>query len=261
MAVITGGIISLLFLSILIFPPLGIILPIYKIKKLKNKDLKYRVIANIVAIAIVGLVDYKFLYVYLAFQVIEIIFNLFKYKFNFIEIFDRIAISSLVTAIFLGIGYYYLLKSSNITVDTIKEIYVSKANIPMEEINKAFTYIFKNIYTIIFSYAYIINLSLYWSIYKNSYLQWKISYLWIAVYVVVFAGNYFSKKDNIYMDNILTIIKIIYITYGIKSLYLSLVRKIKKDFFSKILVVTMLVYIPLVVFVYGAVESLKTEKN
>ncbi|MGL5123062.1 MAG: hypothetical protein ACRC6K_02705, partial [Fusobacteriaceae bacterium] len=122
MAIVTGGIISLLFLSILVFPPLGIILPIYKIKKLKNKDLKYKIIVNTVVILVVGLVDYKFLYIYLAFQMIEVIFNLFKYKYNFIKIFDRIVISSLFTSIFLGVSYYYLLKSSNITVDMIKEI-------------------------------------------------------------------------------------------------------------------------------------------
>lgn len=260
MAIVTGGIISLLFLLILIFPPLGIILPIYKIKKLTNKDLKYKIFANLVAIIIIGIVDFRFLYVYLAFQIIEIIFNIFKYRFNFIEIFDRITISSFFTSIFLGIAYYFLLKNSNINVEMIKQIYISKANIPVEEIDKAFTYIFKNIYTLIFLYAYVINISLYWFIYKKNYYEWKISYIWITIYIAVFMGNYFYKSQNIYMSNILMIIKIIYIPYGIKSLYLSLLSKIKKDFFSKLLIIIIFTYIPLLIFVYGVAESLKKEK-
>ncbi|MGL5123783.1 MAG: hypothetical protein ACRC6K_06465, partial [Fusobacteriaceae bacterium] len=82
-----------------------------------------------------------------------------------------------------------------------------------------------------------------------------------TIYIGVFVGNYFYKTENIYMDNILKIIKVIYITYGIKSLYLSLLRKIKKDFISKILIIVVLTYLPLVVFVYGVAESLKKEKN
>ncbi|MGL4945379.1 MAG: hypothetical protein ACRC4Z_03845, partial [Fusobacteriaceae bacterium] len=118
MIFLTGIITGVLFLLLQIFPPLGVILPIYKIKKLGGSKIKDHLIVNAVALALVTFVDLNFALVYLAFLIPELGYYLIISKLQKLTVFDRIILVVFATSAIFFAVYYLIFVNSAISFQT-----------------------------------------------------------------------------------------------------------------------------------------------
>ncbi|MGL4393143.1 MAG: hypothetical protein ACRCSK_06890 [Fusobacteriaceae bacterium] len=263
----------LLFFMAVSFPLFGAVLLIYKIEKitiLRQQEISNKILIefliNLVIILLVGFAPFmspEFLTIYAGYLLLEYMFYLFQKKIR-LDIFDRIAVSGVIGGIFLGLAYYFVLKYNNMNFDSIKQTYIelfSKSGISSAEITKTFDTMQENIYVFIAGFAYVINYFVYWKFYKAYFLFWRISYLWIIIYIILFGLKYFYKYDNIYVRNILEFMKLIYIPAGIKFLYVNIFVRFNHKFIGRILLILLLIYFPLGLFVFGVYDSLRHRKS
>lgn len=256
MFLITGIIIAALFLVSTSMPLLSWALPFYKIKKLENADIKTKLIANVVAIVCIGWVDLNFLFpyfgIYITIEVLYLLFN--KYGKN-IEIYDRIFITSLSVGLLI-LGYLYFNKVGlNLSLENLKEIYVQKTDFTQAEINLAFKYIKENTMFLIFIYTNFTVFLTYYFLKKDTFLKWKVSYLWLIPYIVLFFIEKYSGVKSVEIVNALNIFKIIYALYFIKVITGLLNRKVNKQPLCFTIAVIMTVMSPEFAFIFGALAS------
>ena len=253
---ITGIIIAALFLVSTSMPLLSWLLPFYKIKKLENADLKTKIIANIVAIAIIGWVDYKFLITYVGvFVSIEILYLLFKKYGDKVEYFDRIFIISLIVGGLVCLYMYFNRVSLNISLEQLKALYTQKTEFSKSEIDMAFTYIKENFSYLVFVYMNMTVFFTYYFLNKESFINWEVSYLWLIPYVILFFLEKYSGLDNILIVNGMSILKIVYSLYFIKVVTKVLNEKIKKQQIRFIIGIFLTLMSPEFAFIFGALGS------
>ncbi|MGL5126490.1 MAG: hypothetical protein ACRC6U_11020 [Fusobacteriaceae bacterium] len=258
--VIYGLTTLIIFITALFFPPAGIFIPVFKINKAKDMSLMSKIVGNLVPIILIGTLEITLLLIYAVFLVVEIMYVYNKKITNKLGTFDKIAINSFVTGILLLIISYIVIEKSGITMLKLEEIYADRSGVKIEDLKGAFEYLKENIYIITFAYMYMVNYLVFWIEDRDGYKEWKISYLWIALYVIIFFINYFIKEDSIYLENILNILKNIVMFFGIKELYIWLKPKIKSSFLAKVLVVLAFLISPMVIFVFGGIKIFETKK-
>lgn len=258
--VIYGIITLILFVATLFFPPAGIFIPIYKVKKSKNISLVTRLVGNIIPIIFIGSIEISLLLIYCVFLFVEFAYLFSKDNMKRLGIFDRIGINSLVTAIFLLVISYIFIEQSGVTMGKLEEVYANRSGMKIEELKGVFDYLSKNIYIITFAYMYIVNYLLFWVEDRAGYQEWKISYLWIGIYVILFFINYSITEYNLYLENSLNILQTIVMFFGIKELYVWLKIKVKSGFLGKVLVALVFSISPMMLFIFGGIKIFQTKK-
>ena len=256
MFLITGIIIAALFLVSTSMPFLSWILPYYKIKKLENSDLKTKVIANIVAIVVIGWVDKKFLITYIGvFCSIELLYYLLKKYGKKIAYFDRIFIISSLVGIGICIYMYFNRVGLNIGFEQLKNLYLQKTTFSQYEINVAFKYIKDNFAYLIFIYINMTVFLTYYFLNKDSFIYWDVSYLWLVPYIAIFFIEKYTSWNKELLINILNILKIVYIMYFIRIVTGILSEKIKKPSICFVVGVFLALISPEFAFIFGALAS------
>lgn len=257
--------------SLLTFPTTGFLLPIYKIKKLKNLSKNKRLMVEILVIVALFLLSPQLLVLYLVFFLaMEFLYNILK-KYNFKE-YDRIVLNSfIITIMSVGIIYYnraelianfqyiFEIYEKNLNLDLLKLdfssiLYDVKSNL----VYYTFIYVFFNIYV----------LHLYFE--RENYRKWEISFYWVLLYIIPFFLLKI-KIDNFYLKNILEVTKLVYCFYGVNGIYNNLskiiLEKSGSKLFNEVFVLMMVFVIATSIYPYmfiiGVVYSYfyKPDKN
>lgn len=260
MLFLTGIITGVLFMVLQVFPPLGVILPIYKIKKLQFSSVRDHLIVNGIAIAISAIVDYNFTIVYFAFLLPELLYYYINAKYSHLKIFDRINIIALFTTAGFAICYYFIFESAGIGFDELREIYEKNLQLSAKELNSAFAFIKDYSIYLLFIYSIFMVYIIYFYFNFLTFFYWEISYLWILPYLILFLGKHLDLFQGVYVENALKIVQVMFIPYGVKAIYLTLLRRFNRRFLCKFITVFILAYSPYVTFVYGVLSSLKSDK-
>lgn len=255
MIFLTGIMTGLLFLILQTFPPLGFILPIYKIKKLGALGIKEHLIVNILAVGVITIVDYKLALVYLAFLVPEFGYYFILGNFKNLKAFDRIVIVAIATSVTFFLVYSLIFKYSGVSFEMIREIYEKNVKLKKEDLESAFIFIKNYSYYLAFVYSFVIVFAICLFFNRKSFIYWEISYLWIIPYIALFFLKHFDVLQGIYVENGLKILTVIFIPYGMKSIYLSLLSFTKMKFLCRIAVLLILLYNPQLFFIYGVISS------
>lgn len=258
--VIYGVVTLMLFVTTLFFPPAGIFLPVYKVKKAKELSKINKVIGNLIPLIFIAGTDISLLLIYTIFLAVEAGYFYSQEIMKKLGTFDKIAINSAVTAILLLIVSYIFIEQSGITIEKLEEIYANRSGMKIEDLKGAFEYLGKNIYTITFAYMYLVNYAVFWTEDRIGYEEWRISYLWLGMYVILFFVNYSISKYNLYLENGLNIIQTIVMFFGIKELYVWLKPKVKNSFLAKVLVASVFSISPMILFIFGGIKVFQGKK-
>lgn len=255
MIFLTGIIAGVLFLALQTFPPLGVILPIYKLKKLSGFGIKEHLIVNGIALTMVSFVDLNFAFIYLAFLVPEFGYYLILNKFKKLNAFDKIILVTLATSVAFFAVYFVIFKNSGVSFDMIRDIYEKNVQLNGRDLEAAFIYIKEYTFYLTFLYSFFIVFSICFFFNRKSFIYWEISYLWIIPYIALFFLKHFGILEGTYLENALKILQVIFIPYGMKCLHLSLLSFTKRKFLTRIAVILIFIYNPQLFFIYGVIFS------
>ncbi|MGL4402383.1 MAG: hypothetical protein ACRCTS_01390 [Fusobacteriaceae bacterium] len=255
MIFLTGIITGVLFLLLQIFPPLGVLLPIYKIKKLSTLGIKDHLIVNVVALILVTFVDFNFSMVYLAFLLPELGYYFIVSRAQKLAVFDRIILVVFLTSTVFFAIYYLIFTNSAISFETLRELYKANSQISGQDMEAAFTFIKDYSFYLAFLYSFFMVFFVCFFFKRESFIYWEISYLWITPYILLFFLKYFGILEGLIVENALKILQVIFIPYGLKSLYMTLLSFSKSSFLSRIAIILIFIYNPQILFIYGVIFS------
>lgn len=256
MFLLSSIVIVLLFILCITVPFLSFLLPVYKIKKMSSLSIKERLGVNILAMIMLGFLDPIFLVMYLGFFiVIELLYYYFKNFRNNVGIFDRITITTIVITAIMGLYSYFVRTDLNASVEILKGIYSQKLSLSNVEIERIFKVLKENYIFILFIYSGISTYFTYYILDRDSYANWRISYKWTILYIIGFAINRFMKTDNYIGENIIEIVKLIYVVYGIKIVYSILNKMFKFSIVNNIISIMAAIMMPNIIFIIGALKS------
>ena len=119
-------------------------------------------------------------------------------------------------------------------------------------------YISQNIVSQVFKYVFLATFFLFLTLIPGTYKLWKLSCYWIVPYILILWSQRFLNisHNTFWENNILEIIKYIFVWYGIKNLYV-LIEKIgvKSNILKHGISILFGLSYPMVVFVIGALAS------
>ena len=118
-----------------------------------------------------------------------------------------------------------------------------------------------NGYLLSFIYIYIMNAILYLKIESKSIKSWKLSYLWILPYLILFFMKKMGILDGYIVENVMNISKVIFIFFGMICIYKHVNKKIKNTILSRLVVIIGGLLFSTVFFIYGVIKTLKNEEN
>ncbi len=244
------------FLSILV-PFLAYLVPYYKIKKVNFREKKYKILVNLFVASILALINIKFLIIYLIFPVImEFMFYLtgiFKTK---LKTYDRAILMSLISTIIISV----YISNINLDISILKNFLASEhINIDYTEFIKTFNYIKENIVFTAFSYFFVGNLLLIFSLDKKDYSNWEISPYWLFIFMAIIFMDKFmgiSMTENFWSRNLIEMVKYVYVWYSMKVIY-NLCTFTKIEFFKYLIGLVLAISYPMLAFVLGALVSFK----
>lgn len=256
MFLITGIIIAALFLVSTLMPFLSWVLPFYKIKKLENADVKTKIVANVIAIAAIAWVDINYLATYIGiFCSIEILYYLFKKYGKQIGEFDKIFMTSLIVGSLIC-GYIYFNRVGfNIGFENLKNIYIQKTTFTQYEVDMAFKFMKDNFIYLIFAYMGMTVFLTNYFLNKENFMNWEASYLWLIPYIILFFGKKYSQFNGIVIENMLEVLKIVYIMYFVKIVAGALNEKVKKESLCFTAGVFLALISPEFAFIFGGLAS------
>ena len=256
-----GFTIFILFIAALFFPPIGLFIPTIKIKTMSKFPLNKVVIANIMIIVLILIFQYSFLILYLPFLIVELLYFFLKSRFLNLGVVDKINISSIVSSTILFGILLMVIKQSGVNFESMKEIYLTKTTVKIEEIEMVFNILKDNGYLLSFIYIYIMNAILYLKMESKSIKSWKLSYLWILPYLIMFFMKKMGILDGYIVENVMNISKVIFIFFGMICIYKNVNKKIKNTILSKLVVIIGVLLSSSVFFIYGVIKTLKNEEN
>ena len=256
MFLITGVIIAALFLVSTLMPFLSWTLPFYKIKKLENADVKTKVIANIVAIAAIAWVDVSYLATYIGvFCLIEALYYILKKYGKIFGEFDKIFITTLAVGSVIC-GYIYFNRVGfNIGFENLKNMYIQKTTFTLYEVDMAFKFMKDNFIYLIFVYVGMTVFLTNYFLNRENFINWKVSYLWLLPYVLLFFVKKYTQFNGIFIENLVEVFKGIYIMYFIKIVTGTLIEKIKKQSLCFVAGVFLALVSPEFAFIFGGLAS------
>ena len=162
---------------------------------------------------------------------IEILYYKFNGRKFMIPVFDRIIITSIIATI----GAYFYIKLLNINGELLKEVMRELNNIDEKNIEIIFKFMKNHIYYLIYTYVGFVTYITYYTFGRKSYSMWRISYWWLLFYIIPFFIIRFGHIQNVYLTNIMLMVKISFVVYGIKIVYNFIRLKIKSDVICQIL--------------------------
>lgn len=267
---------TILYNLSMLMPVTGFALLIYKIKNVPMFKIKKWLGATILSMIFIGGINfyvspvtYKFAFEFmtaeslknlagyvLIFFPIEILYYQFNGKKFMIPVFDRIIITSIVTAV---TAFFYI-KLLNINGELLKEVVKELNNIDQANIDIIFKFIKNNVYYMIYTYVGLITYLTYYSFGRKSYPVWRISYWWLLFYIVPFFIIRFGHIQNVYLTNIMLMVKISFVVYGIKIVYNLIRLKIKSDIICQLLAVIIGLNFQNIIFIIAGLLSFEAVK-
>ena len=255
-----GTIIMYFFLS-LFLPFLAYLIPYYKISKVNLYKRKYSLAINIVVSIILYAISPSFLIYYLIFPyMMEFTFYLFNKLARRMQVYNRIVIMTLIptSLIFL---YIYINRMEIINIISLVSQLEEFKKLGVEYINRfqeTMIYLSQYIVSEVFKYVFLATLFLFLTLIPNTYKLWKLSCYWIIPFIlIIWSQRFLNISHNIFWENnILEIIKYIFVWYGIKNYYI-LAEKIgiKSNILKHGLSMLLGLSYPMVAFIVGAIIS------
>ena len=255
-----GTIIVYFFLSLFI-PFLTYLIPYYKITRVNLYKKKYSLAINILVALILFHISPSFLIYYLIFPyTMEFTFYLFNKLSRRIQVYNRIVIMSIIPTtlilIYIYINRVEIIRIINLLpqLEEFKKLgieYIRKFQETMMDISQ-------NIVFQVFKFVFLATIFLFLTLIPATYKMWRLSCYWIIPYVVIlWSQRFLNISHNIFWENnILEVIKYIFVWYGIKNLYV-LIEKIgvKSNILKHGISILFGLSYPMVVFVIGALAS------
>ena len=255
-----GTIIMYFFLSLFV-PFLTYLIPYYKITKVNLYKKKYSLAINILVALILFHINPGYLLIYLIFPyTMEFMFYLFNKIAKRMQVFNRIVLMSIVPSILISFYLYFNMDRINYITTNLPRMtniveWVGIENISILQESMALVsnyYIFGAFFVVILA-----NFFLFLTLIPMTYKLWKISCYWIIPYISILWAHKYNMSANILLENnILEIIKWIYVLYGIKVIY-NLTEKIgvKSDILKHGISMLLGLGYPMVAFIIGALAS------
>ena len=255
-----GTIIIYFFLSLFI-PFLTYLIPYYKITRVNLYKKKYSLAINILVALILFHISPSFLIYYLIFPyTMEFTFYLFNKLSRRIQVYNRIVIMSIIPTTLILI-YIYINRVEIIGIINLLPQLEEFKKLGIEYIRKfqeTMMDISQNIVFQVFKFVFLATIFLFLTLIPATYKMWKLSCYWIIPYVVIlWSQRFLNISHNIFWENnILEVIKYIFVWYGIKNLYV-LIEKIgvKSNILKHGVSMLLGLSYPMVVFVIGALAS------
>ena len=255
-----GTIIMYFFLSLFI-PFLTYLIPYYKITKVNLYKKKYSLAINIVVSLILYVISPSFLIYYLIFPyTMEFTFYLFNKLTRRIQVYNRIVIMSIIPTTLILI-YIYINRVEIIRIINLLPQLEEFKKLGIEYIRRfqeAMIDISQNIVYQVFKFVFLATIFLFLTLIPATYKLWKLSCYWIIPYIVIlWSQRFLNIPHNVFWENnILEIIKYMFVWYGIKNLYV-LIEKIgvKSNILKHGISILFGLSYPMVVFVIGALAS------
>ena len=255
-----GTIIMYFFLSLFV-PFLTYLIPYYKITKVNLYKKKYSLAINIVVSLILYVISPSFLIYYLIFPyTMEFTFYLFNKLTRRIQVYNRIVVMSIIPTILIFI-YIYINRVEIIRIINLLSQLEEFKKLGIEYIRKfqeTMMDISQNIVFQVFKFVFLATIFLFLTLIPATYKMWKLSCYWIIPYIVIlWSQRFLNISHNLFWENnILEIIKYIFVWYGIKNLYvltekIGIKSNILKHGISMLLGLTY----PMVAFIIGALAS------
>ena len=255
-----GTIIIYFFLS-LFLPFLTYLIPYYKITKVNLYKRRYSLAINIIVSLVLYAISPSFLIYYLIFPyTMEFTFYLFNKLTRRIQVYNRIVVMSIIPTILIFI-YIYINRVEIIRIINLLPQLEEFKKLGVEYIRRfqeTMIYISQNIVLQVFKYVFLATLFLFLTLIPGTYKLWKLSCYWIIPYIVIlWSQRFLNISYNLFWENnILEIIKYIFVWYGIKNLYvltekIGIKSNILKHGISMLLGLTY----PMVAFIIGALAS------
>ena len=255
-----GTIIIYFFLS-LFLPFLTYLIPYYKITKVNLYKRRYSLAINIIVSLVLYAISPSFLIYYLIFPyTMEFTFYLFNKLTRRIQVYNRIVVMSIIPTILIFI-YIYINRVEIIRIINLLPQLEEFKKLGVEYIRRfqeTMIYISQNIVLQVFKYVFLATLFLFLTLIPGTYKLWKLSCYWIIPYIVIlWSQRFLNISHNLFWENnILEIIKYIFVWYGIKNLYvltekIGIKSNILKHGISMLLGLTY----PIVAFIIGALAS------
>ena len=255
-----GTIIMYFFLSLFI-PFLTYLIPYYKITRVNLYKKKYSLAINILVALILFHISPSFLIYYLIFPyTMEFTFYLFNKLSRRIQVYNRIVIMSIIPTtlilIYIYINRVEIIRIINLLpqLEEFKKLgieYIRKFQETMMDISQ-------NIVFQVFKFVFLATIFLFLTLIPATYKMWRLSCYWIIPYVVIlWSQRFLNISHNLFWENnILEIIKYIFVWYGIKNLYV-LTEKIgiKSNILKHGISMLLGLSYPMAVFVIGALAS------
>ena len=255
-----GTIIIYFFLS-LFLPFLTYLIPYYKITKVNLYKRRYSLAINIIVSLVLYAISPSFLIYYLIFPyTMEFTFYLFNKLTRRIQVYNRIVVMSIIPTILIFI-YIYINRVEIIRIINLLPQLEEFKKLGVEYIRRfqeTMIYISQNIVLQVFKYVFLATLFLFLTLIPGTYKLWKLSCYWIIPYIVIlWSQRFLNISHNLFWENnILEIIKYIFVWYGIKNLYV-LTEKIgiKSNILKHGISMLLGLSYPMAVFVIGALAS------
>ena len=255
-----GTIIVYFFLSLFI-PFLTYLIPYYKITRVNLYKKKYSLAINILVALILFHISPSFLIYYLIFPyTMEFTFYLFNKLSRRIQVYNRIVIMSIIPTTLILI-YIYINRVEIIRIINLLPQLEEFKKLGIEYIRRfqeAMIDISQNIVFQVFKFVFLATIFLFLTLIPATYKMWRLSCYWIIPYVVIlWSQRFLNISHNIFWENnILEVIKYIFVWYGIKNLYV-LIEKIgvKSNILKHGISILFGLSYPMVVFVIGALAS------
>ena len=257
----SAGVIVMYFFLSLFLPFLAYLIPYYKITKVNLYKRKYSLAINIVVSLILYAISPSFLIYYLIFPyMMEFTFYLFNKLARRMQVYNRIVIMTLIptSLIFL---YIYINRMEIINIISLVLQLEEFKKLGVEYINRfqeTMLYLSQYIVSEVFKYVFLATLFLFLTLIPNTYKLWKLSCYWIIPFIlIIWSQRFLNISHNIFWENnILEMIKYIFVWYGIKNYYI-LAEKIgiKSNILKHGLSMLLGLSYPMVAFVVGAIIS------
>ncbi len=255
-----GTIIVYFFLSLFI-PFLTYLIPYYKITRVNLYKKKYSLAINILVALILFHISPSFLIYYLIFPyTMEFTFYLFNKLSRRIQVYNRIVIMSIIPTTLILI-YIYINRVEIIRIINLLSQLEEFKKLGIEYIRKfqeTMMDISQNIVFQVFKFVFLATIFLFLTLIPATYKMWRLSCYWIIPYVVIlWSQRFLNISHNIFWENnILEVIKYIFVWYGIKNLYV-LIEKIgvKSNILKHGVSMLLGLIYPMAVFVIGSLAS------
>ena len=257
----SAGVIVMYFFLSLFLPFLAYLIPYYKITKVNLYKKKYSLAINILVALILFRINPEYLLIYLIFPyTMEFMFYLFNKIAKRMQVFNRIVLMSMVPGILLSFYLYSNMDKMNYIATNLPRMTSIVEQLGIENVlvlQKSIVlisnyYIFGAFFIVILA-----NFFLFLTLIPMTYKLWKISCYWIIPYILILWVHKYNISVNILLENnILEIIRWIYVLYGIKVIY-NLTEKIgvKSDILKHGISMLLGLCYPMVAFVIGAIIS------